>query len=131
MSVLSYNYIPDSEENRPTHIWTLVGPLGAVHIWAAPQPETPFKTGEFYGGIECHHPNPLGDSDQKEAPIPVCWLTGKPCWPEGSSLAFEERIEPVLGCSPRPFPQYIHEFVKSELHRWYRDQFETASEAAE
>ena len=120
---LKYNYIPASEENRKTHMWTLVGPLGAVHIWAAPQPESPFKSGEFYGGVECHFPAPPSEYSPQEAPICDCWLTGKPCWPDGSSLAFTDNIEPFLRHARRPFPDGVHSYINNILLDWYEVQF--------
>lgn len=122
MADLVYDYLPPSGDIT-RHIWTLVGPNGAVHVWAEPtKPEFTNRWGEaFFGGIEIHSKKRLyGDGAPDH---PDCWLLKCPCWHDGSSLQFSEQVEPTLRRSPVPFPDAIHEFVNSILFDWYQHHF--------
>lgn len=123
MSDIEFDYIPASQGNRQTHIWTAKSGAGAVHIWASPQPDTPFRTGEFYGGVECHFSAPPSKFSPKDPPIDDCWLTGGPCWPDGSSLYFSENIAPYLEQCDRPFDDGVHAYMRSTLREWHDMQF--------
>lgn len=114
-----------SHENGK-HTWSVVGPLGGVHIWASVAPEIPgfYREERFYGGIEVHWRNPHYDGwhDPEKPHHDDCWLTGGPCWHDGSSLYFSEHLEPMLRHAPEPFGEGIHEYMKAECLDWYRDK---------
>lgn len=111
---------------RPEHIWALIGNKGAIHIHASLSE----WSGEYswIGGIEVHsaeQPEYRGEQPDHEH----CWLLGKPCWHDGTSLGFTERVADML---PAPFePWKAHEmqpwhhgYVTGVLRSWYRDHFE-------
>lgn len=131
MNNLTFNYIPASEENRNTHMWTAVGENGGVHIWAAPQPqlEGRYWPEKFFGGVEIHSKVRLYEFGDGKPSHDNCWLLGCPCHHDGSSLYFSERIEPLIRHEPQPFADHIHEYMNAILFDWYRDRFE--KEAAE
>lgn len=123
MTDLTYAYLPpEGEVTR--HMWTLVGPKGAVHAWAQEHAEEfRRKWGEaYYGGIEMHSPKRLYDWGDGKPSHESCWLLKGPCWHDGSSLQFSEQIEPFL---PReqPFEPHTHEYVYSLLHDRYQAWF--------
>ncbi len=125
MSELKFNYLPASDENRQTHMWTAIGDNGGVHIWAAPSPHMGGRSWpeKFFGGIEIHSKTRMytfgdGKPDQEK-----CWLIGCPCYHDGSSLYFSERIEPLIRHAPEPFPEHIHEYMNDILADWYQDKF--------
>lgn len=116
MSTLTYDYF----HNKHGHFWTLTGPLGGVHIWARPVLGAPEK---YVGGVEVHYPHPVYPWDSEDKPHHEnCWLLGGPCWHDGTSLYFSERIAPMLGTAP--FPYSTHEYLKAELLHWYRAKFQ-------
>lgn len=122
MSELTFNYLPPTEKNRQTHMWTAVGERGGVHIHATPSP-LKFHDEEFYGGIEVHSRKQVyvGDKEPSQA---HCWLLDGPCWHDGSSLYFSENIEPMLRHKDGQFGDGIHEYMKTILAEWYRSHFE-------
>jgi hypothetical protein len=124
MRDLAYEYIaPEGKVTR--HMWTLVGPTGAVHIWAEPNdPNFAARWNqEYYGGIEIHSPTRLysfGDGKPDHDP---CWLLNAPCWHDGSSLQFSEQVEPFIRHATLPFGPHVHEFINSILFEWYQSRF--------
>lgn len=122
---VTYAYLPPEGEVK-RHMWTLVGPNGAVHIWAEPMPETLSRSwGEkYYGGVEIHSPKPLYESEWAQNPSHAeCWLLKCPCWHDGSSLYFSERIAPLLSQEEAPFGDHVHSFINAILFDWYRSKF--------
>lgn len=122
MSELTYAYLPP-EGDITRHMWTLVGPKGAVHAWAEPASGTIRELlGEaYYGGIEIHSPKRIygdGEPNHKD-----CWLLKGPCWHDGSSLQFSECIEPFISNAELPFRDGVHEYIYSILHRYYQSHF--------
>lgn len=72
----------------------------AVHFWCErvlDDPNTP-SGGEFqrsFGGIEYHWPmSPKWG--KREPDHNRCWITGKPCWHDGSSLQASEVYIPMF-----------------------------------
>lgn len=125
MADLTYAYLPP-EGDVTRHMWTLVGPNGAVHIWAEPNdPAVAARYGElYYGGIEVHSRTPLYDFGSKEPSHTDCWLLKCPCWHDGSSLQFSEQVEPFLRQTELPFGDPVHEYVNSILFDWHRSRFQ-------
>lgn len=111
--------------DRPCHMWTLKGPKGGVHVWARPNdPEWIAKWGEhFMGGVERHSPVPIYDWNDAEKPDHAdCFLLGGPCWHDGTSLYFSERIEPMIR-GDQPFTEWTHKFVNNILLDFYESHF--------
>lgn len=132
MSNLTFNYIPAGEENGNRHMWTAVGENGGVHIWACEyRPESMLISWpeKFYGGVEIHSKTRLYDFGDDKPSHDECWLLGCPCYHDGSSLYFSERIEPIIRDQPQPFAPHIHEYMNFILADWYGDKFKR--EAAE
>jgi hypothetical protein len=109
-----------TQDGSPDYLyWAVVGPAGGVHIWAMPTPESRSAVfpGKFYGGVEVHYrtePGP-GYSHNKD-----CWLLGGPCYHDGSSLYFSERIEPMM--RGHLTPEELTQFMNGILREWYRDK---------
>ena len=131
MSGLQYGYEYHSENERePRHVWTAVGASGGVHIWATEKSDDMVRSfgGRFYGGIECHWRKPRYDTAGPDHDN--CWLLNGPCWHDGSSLYFDENIEPMLGSiRGADVPDSIHEYLKSELFDWYYSKIDRSVEA--
>lgn len=116
---LTYAYKRHTREDRPDrHVWSVVGAEGGVHIWAQlHDADFQAKYGEqFFGGVECHWP--AGDDP---AHHPECWLLGKPCRHDGSSLYFSDYIEPVLRGMDLS-SEAAANFVNAELLDWYQSK---------
>jgi len=125
LSDLVYNYIPASEDNRNTDMWTVVGDRGAVHIWVVENPDSSW--GEtHYGGIEVHSKKPMYGCDRPPSHTD-CWLLGGDCWHDGSSLYFSERICPMLRFGKdeitNEWHSAVHSYMESVLHSWYNSNF--------
>ena len=101
----------------PRYIWTVVGPKGAVHIWAVAQ--TTARLGaRYYGCVECHWPVSADEEHHAD-----CWLLNGPCRHDGSSLYFADYIAPML--SPENIEgENITRYIQSKLHDWYRSKIE-------
>jgi hypothetical protein len=121
---MEYNYTaPSGDQNR--HMWTLKGPKGGVHVWAKPNsPDWIARWGDhFVGGVERHSPVPVYDMDDKDKPHhDDCFLLNGPCWHDGTSLYFQERIEPMLR-GEQPFSEFTHNFVNGILLDFYESNF--------
>lgn len=109
---------------RLTHEWSLVNEHGGIHVHAA---LSEFR-GEhsWIGGIECHWASAPDFMNPEKPSHEHCWLLGKPCWHDGSSLYFSEYI---ADCLPSPWAQNPHEmsarhheYVMQELRSWHRDK---------
>ncbi|PZQ99178.1 MAG: hypothetical protein DI533_00270 [Cereibacter sphaeroides] len=116
MSALTYAY-EEPKESNVRHLWSVVGPLGGIHIWAASSPAGFDREEKYYGGVEVHSRKPMYGAT--EPSHQECWLLGGPCWHDGTSLYFSENIEPFLRRATLPFGDSIHEFVNAELLSWY------------
>ena len=119
---MEYGYT-EPEGEHGSHMWTLKGPKGAIHVWARENsPDWVAKWGDrFIGGVERHSPNPVYEHD-KEPNHEKCWLLGGPCWHDGTSLYFSENIEPMLGRGA-PFNEGTHEYINSVMHSFYTSHF--------
>lgn len=106
------------------HMWTAKGENGAVHVWAEPHTADLGWGEKFYGGIEIHSPKRLYESDWAAEPSHVdCWLLNGPCWHDGSSLYFSEKIEPLLRHANDPFDAPVHAFINAVMADWYQSRF--------
>ena len=94
-------------KDEPRHTWWIKGQEGGVHIWARIS-RTEGWPPEWIGGVECHWAScPDGGWHKPEAPShDHCWLLDGPCWHDGTSLYFRERIAPRL---PWPDAQNPHD----------------------
>ena len=111
----------DRDAERPRFTWSAVGPAGGIHIWAQTHSQDAQRTyGEyFYGGVEVHfRKSPYGEEKPHND---HCWLLKGPCWHDGSSLYFSERIEPLLRCSDPEGPA-IMSYMQAELADWYESK---------
>ena len=120
---LTFDYSAPSDKSD-RHIWSLVGPEGGVHIWARRNDDEFAERfgARFIGGIEVHRRAPSEWQSDYPSSHDDCWLIGGPCWHDGTSLYFSERIGPFL--NPRGnLTEANHEFVRGEISDWYRSQF--------
>lgn len=117
---MTHQYIISIRAGRPTHMWTLANETGAIHIHGWHYEGTAFGR-EWMGGVETHSAKPFDYSNEKPD-HECCWLLGKPCWHDGTSLYFSERIAPMLeGIDPNAaMPDHIHGYMLSELKYWFR-----------
>lgn len=105
---------------QPRYTWAMVGPKGAVHIWAQTTSDEYAErfVDRYIGGVECHWP--AGDEEAHHAD---CWLLKGPCRHDGSSLYFSDHIAPML--SPENIEgETIASYTQSELHDWCRSNIE-------
>ena len=113
-----FNFTVENEgEPRKRFVWSCKGEKGGVHIWAQ-FTEEPICGEKCYGGIEVHYPFKPYDFAPDEPHHDKCWLLDGPCWHDGSSLYFSERIQPMVE-SYEDEPEKIIEFINAELHDWY------------
>jgi hypothetical protein len=116
MGEIKYSYIaPHDDVTR--HIWTAIGDNSGVHVWAEPHSE------KFYGGVEVHSKTRLYDFGDGKPDNDDCWLLGCPCWHDGSSLYFSERIEPFIRHAEQPFGSHINEYMNAIMYDWYQSRF--------
>lgn len=87
-----YEYRFSLRNGRERHDWCLIGDEGAINIWAEPTASA-WRDERWFGGIEGHSATPL---DYSGGHHEHCWLLGKECWHDGSSLQFSEQVEPFL-----------------------------------
>ena len=119
---------------RLEHLWILSGEHGAVHIWAGlSEWDGRF---EWRGGIECHYASAPEYMDADKPSHEHCWILGKPCWHDGSSLYFSENIAPMLPHAYEPWKAHdmahVHNILLTDLWSWYRDNAEaTATDTKE
>ena len=110
------------EACRPEFIWSLANEHGGIHI-SAWRDSLGYE--RWMGGIECHWASPPDYYEGTEPHHDHCWLLGKPCWHDGSSLYFSERIADVLPREGYVFDDYVHRSMLSEMRRWHRDKIST------
>lgn len=117
----------------PHHTWWIKGPSGGVHVWARKAPLAGFPT-EWIGGVEVHHahcPDNSGWFNQNAPSQSNCWLLNAPCWHDGSSLYFSERIAPRMrhpdADTANDFDQLPHNFIGFVLVDWFQDKIALAA----
>jgi hypothetical protein len=99
---------------NPIHLWTLVGPLGGMHLTIR-DGGADSKYERYSGGIEIHSRTPLRDAapDHDE-----CWLIHAPCWHDGSSLAVTERWIPRWLNNPHDH-DLMFLALEAEAEEWF------------
>jgi len=115
--------------DEPMHNWWIKGPLGGVHIWARLSKLDGWPT-EWIGGVECHWaecPDNGTGWHKPDAPSHGdCWLLGGPCWHDGTSRYFSERIAPWLpyphGLDPHHVDGLPHSIIGHILVEWFQDR---------
>lgn len=114
-------------QNEPMHSWWIKGQSGGVHIWARLSKLAGWQL-EWIGGVECHWAQcPAGSYHNPDTPSHGdCWLLGGPCWHDGTSLYFSERIEPWLpyadGDDPHKFDALPHPIIGRVLVNWFNNK---------
>lgn len=112
-------------DGRMIHEWSLADESGGIHISAVLSEYQGWK--EWMGGAETHYANPPDYMSDKKPSHEHCWLLGKPCWHDGSSLYFSENIAPALPapCSDHPhaMTEWHHADVVRELRYLHRLRF--------
>ena len=115
------------------HLWALTGKHGAVHI-SARLHEWDGRP-EWSGGIECHFAAAPDYREGEEPNHEHCWLLGKPCWHDGSSLYFSENIAQKLPPAYEPWSagdmSRAHGYLLYDLINWYRNQIEARLNATD
>lgn len=119
------------------HTWWIKGLGGGIHIWARKVQPEGWPT-EWIGGVEVHYAAAPDDSGWFDPYAPShsdCWLLNGPCWHNGTSLYFEERIAPRM---PHPdaghandFDQLPHNFIGFELVDWFQDKIASLTPTTE
>lgn len=115
---------------EPQHNWWIKGPKGGVHIWARIAKLSGYPN-EWIGGVECHWancPDNSGWFNPEEPSQADCWLLKGPCWHDGSSLYFRERIAPRF---PYPDSEYRNDasrfplaLIEHVMRQWYDEKIE-------
>ena len=79
----------------PTHVWTLVGAKGGLHLHISGDstPKDDEVTPRLYGGVEVHRRQPCGSRENDPPNHDCCDVIKSPCWSDRSSLAAESFIE--------------------------------------
>jgi hypothetical protein len=113
---------------EPRHVWWIKGAHGGVHIWAKASHLEGWPS-EWIGGVEVHLAQCPDDGGWFKPDQPSqedCWLLDGPCWHDGTSLYFSERIAPRM---PHPDSDYRNDpermpvaLIQHELRSWYEDR---------
>lgn len=98
MSQLSVKYEMTDNNGRKQHTWSSKDEKGGVHIWGRLSKLEGWPT-EWIGGCESHSYSPPDYEPNSKPHNDPCWLLEAPCWHDGSSLMFTER---VAGYLPHP-----------------------------
>jgi hypothetical protein len=120
---LTFGYqVHNKDTDKVRYVWWLKGPKGAIHIWGQYLKEDSFGPDRFYGGIEVHYSSKPYDFAPDEAPIKDCWLTGCDCWPDGSSLFFEEHLKDDVLYHHKG--HNVDNYMNLHLEDWYNSKLE-------
>ena len=97
------------------HQWSLLGPLGGVHFHVSES--------EQYGdsaGLEFHHTRACNAYAGEAPHHKDCWLTGEPCWHDGTSLYASETLWPRFMSAAR---NGQHDVIFRALEDEYNERF--------
>jgi len=108
---------------RVNHEWSLAGNDGGVHIHGFRSSYDGYGQ-EWLGGIEYHWATAPDYMDADNPSHEYCWLLNKPCWHDGSSLQFSERIAPMLPEND-VLEDWHHERITRIMAMRYRETFST------
>lgn len=89
-TVLQTGYQFSSRHGCPTHMFWVKDACGGVHVRASAG-GVHFMGQQWWGGVEAHVSVPAEQANHLD-----CWLLQGPCQHDGSSLAFERRVAPLL-----------------------------------
>lgn len=119
-----HKYTYSNPFGSPRHMWEVLGPKGGIHFTAFF-----YKDGEEPScGLEFHHTRAAGYRCD-EAPDHIeCFLTGEPCWHDGTSLYARETIWPMVETMLRSGD---HEAVFRALEYEYDQHFKRLAEDRE
>lgn len=76
----------------PRHMWEFLGPEGGIHFTASYYSDTR----EPSCGLEFHHTRAAKYRCDEAPDHTKCFLTGEPCWHDGTSLYASETIWPMV-----------------------------------
>lgn len=94
-----------------------------IHIWCQyMKTESDMFNSICYGGVESHTPIKTYEFQEDEPPIKKCWLTGCACWPDGTSLYWEENLKHWF-LSYRDEKDNLDNIMESELLYWFESKF--------
>jgi len=111
---IEWKYQISNRNGHDYHTWSLNGPNGGIHVQAW-ETSGGWRDERWIGGIEAHAPTGEGKPSHEH-----CWLIGKPCWHDGSSLQFSEQIAPYLAPPGQPFTEHDHLDVLRVMLSRYR-----------
>lgn len=97
------------------HSWSVLGPLGGVNFHAS--------VNEQYGdtaGLEFHHTRACQAYTSEAPHHKDCWLTGEPCWHDGTSLYATENLWPMISAMLRGGE---HDAIFRVLEGEYNERF--------
>lgn len=122
-------YTRENGETSERHDWCLTSSRGGITIWAEPTRDDSFGD-RWFGGVECHWASPPDYFRDTPPHRDHCWLIGKPCWHDGSSLFFSERIEPNLPApTGKQMDSSLNGFLLHYLRDWFGDKIASGIEA--
>lgn len=105
------------------HDWCLIHKSGAINIWAEPYSREAGFGERWFGGVECHWASPPSCLRSDKPSQEHCWLINRPCWHDGSSLFFSERIEPHLpDPNGRQMDGSANDLMQFHLRDWFNDK---------
>lgn len=86
------SWVPEKE--NPRYMFAVACEVAGVHFWVE---ETGLESGQFryIGGVENHYATPPDYMKNDPCSNEFCWLLGKPCWHDGSSLLAEDKYIPI------------------------------------
>ena len=128
MKFRDHKYTWESPFNSTRHQWCFRGPDGGIqfHVSIMDNPSNELFR-EPSCGLEFHH-NTQPHGEPRAADHSPCWLTGQPCWHDGTSLYASEtvwpHIEPMLLSGD-------HVAIFHYLERLYEEHFEAYDEDIE
>lgn len=117
-----WSYQQTLRGGRITHQWTLASKDGGIHIHGWRVDGDGWR--EWMGGVECHWPTAPEWGSPDKPSHDHCWLLGGPCWHDGTSLYFSERIADMLPPTDTLEDRH-HMFITHELIHWFRSRITT------
>lgn len=108
----------------PRHMWELLGPLGGIQFTASFYD----NTSEPSCGLEFHHTRASKYRCDAAPDHIKCFLTGEPCWHDGTSLYASETVWPQIASQ---LHSGDHDAIFRNLEWEYDRHFNRLSEDAE
>lgn len=130
---LAWEYRIVVRGGRENHFWGLIGNRGGIHVHAW-ESSSSWRDERWMGGIERHSAT-RRDYDSESPSHDHCWLIGKPCWHDGSSLQFSEQVAPYLPQPGRSFEDNDHldvlRVMISRYNSWLSDPGQAQTQETE